>query len=488
MPSEKKEYILIAMADLDIATKLKKGIESACAIPCLVAVRPSEGFNTVTQYSDKLQLAILDTTLTEISESLLFVTAEHSIPTLLISDDYTEACSSCTMSPTIIDTVLTSDELVANVLEVVERLHKNKDTEVLIVDSSASIRHYLSYVISNYMLNPKTARSGKEALALTDIQSFPLILIDAYLNDMSGIELTRLIRQKHPPERTSIIGISGNSDMHISAMFLKSGASDFLNKPFKREELYCRMVQNLKVTELLHYLEQLNDIKNKMLGMAAHDLVTPITGIQGLASILKEGYAGELTEQQKEIADAIFSASDDMLTLVTDILDVSTIESGLLSIERKPVQLNEIIARRVALAELSANRKSITLITTLDPLEEIHGDPKRIGQLVDNLLSNAIKFSYPNTTISIKTEKIKNYIKLSVKDEGPGIADNELEQLFTPFSKGAAIPTGDEPSHGLGLHIVKRIASAHNCSVDVASSLGNGTEFSISFPLRSDEE
>ena len=121
-------------------------------------------------------------------------------------------------------------------------------------------------------------------------------------------------------------------------------------------------------------------------------------------------------------------------------------------------------------------------------MEEIHGDPKRIGQLVDNLLSNAIKFSYPNTTISIKTEKIKNYVKLSVKDEGPGIADNELEQLFTPFSKGAAIPTGDEPSHGLGLHIVKRIASAHNCSVDVASSLGNGTEFSISFPLRSDEE
>lgn len=217
--------------------------------------------------------------------------------------------------------------------------------------------------------------------------------------------------------------------------------------------------------------------------MAAHDLVTPITGIQGLASILKEGYAGQLTKQQNEIAQAIFSASDDMLTLVTDMLDVSTIESGLMSIEKEPLQLNDIITRIVALAGLTAARKSISIHKDLQPLETIYGDPKRISQLIDNLLSNAIKFSEPNTTIHISTKEHDDNIQLIIKDEGPGIAEKELEQLFTPFSKGAAVPTGDEPSHGLGLHIVKRIASAHNCSVDVASTLGNGTQFTINFPL-----
>ncbi len=483
MQTEPKQYILIAVSESKAATQLKEGIESTCGMPCLVTTTSSEAFSIASRYSDQLPLAILDTSLTGISESLFYVTAEHSIPTLLLTDNYTEACASCTLSPTIIDTILKSSDLVANVIEVVQRLHQNKNTEVLIVDSSASIRHYLSYVVSNYMLNPRTASSGKDALALLEHEKFPLILIDAHLSDMPGVELTRLIRKNHPPELTSIIGISGNSDLHISAMFLKSGASDFLNKPFKREELYCRMIQNLKMTELLYHLEKLNALKNKMLGMAAHDLITPITGVQGLSSILKEGDAGELTTQQKEIAQAIFSASNDMLTLVTDILDVSTIESGLLSIEKEPVQLNDIVARRLTLAGLTAARKSIELHHNLKQLEEIHGDPKRIGQLLDNLLSNAIKFSASETTIHISTKKMENKVLLIVKDEGPGIAEEEIEQLFTPFTKGSASPTGDEPSHGLGLHIVKRIASAHNCSVDVASSLGNGTQFTISFPL-----
>ncbi|SIO16132.1 hybrid sensor histidine kinase/response regulator [Halodesulfovibrio marinisediminis] len=484
MNTGQTQYILIAVADSKIASQLKEGIESSCGTPCLIGVTSSEAFSLASQNSDQLALAILDTALTDLSESLFYVTAEQSIPTLLLSDDYTEACTSCAMSPTIIDAVLKNSDLVSNVIEVVQRLHQNKNTYVLIVNSSASIRHFLSYVVSNYMLNPQIARSGKEALRLLEKQNFPLILIDAYLDDMPGVELTRLIRKQHPPEHTSIIGISGNSDMHISAMFLKSGASDFLNKPFKREELYCRMIQNLKMTELLHHLDQLNVLKNKMLGMAAHDLVTPITSIQGLASILEEGYAGSLTPEQKEIALAISSASSDMLTLVTDILDVSTIESGHMSIEKELIDLNEIVSQQVALAELSAARKSLSLHQKLEPLDTIQGDPKRIAQLIDNLLSNAIKFSEPETTIHINTKQDDLAIQLIVKDEGPGIAKNELEQLFTPFSKGTATPTGDESSHGLGLHIVKRIASAHNCVVDVASTLGKGTQFTVSFPLQ----
>jgi PleD family two-component response regulator len=222
MQTEPKQYILIAVSESKAATQLKEGIESTCGMPCLVTTTSSEAFSIASRYSDQLPLAILATSLTGISESLFYVTAEHSIPTLLLTDNYTEACASCTLSPTIIDTILKSSDLVANVIEVVQRLHQNKNTEVLIVDSSASIRHYLSYVVSNYMLNPRTASSGKDALALLEHEKFPLILIDAHLSDMPGVELTRLIRKNHPPELTSIIGISGNSDLHISAMFLKA--------------------------------------------------------------------------------------------------------------------------------------------------------------------------------------------------------------------------------------------------------------------------
>ncbi|MCT4626176.1 hybrid sensor histidine kinase/response regulator [Halodesulfovibrio sp.] len=483
MHTKKDQYILIAEADDLLAAQLKKGIEAVSGLPCVVAVTSSEAFTLTSRYSDQLPLAVLDTDLTGITESLFYVTAEQSIPTLLLTNNYTEAYSACTLSPTIIDTVIKNSDVVPNTVEVVRRLNQNRNTEVLIVDSSASIRHYLSHILKNYMLNPVTAASGTEALMKMEAHNFSLILIDSHLSDMPGVELTRSIRKNFPSEHTSIIGISGDSDLHISAMFLKSGASDFLNKPIKREELYCRIMQNLKMTELLSHLEQLNTLKNKMLGMAAHDLVTPITGVQGLATILKEGYAGALTMQQKEIADAIVTASGDMLTLVTDILDVSTIESGLLSIKKETIDLSEIATQRITLTGLSAARKSIAIHQNLEPELHIHGDPKRIGQLLDNLLSNAIKFSAPESTIHIRTTKKEQLIQLIVKDEGPGIAECDLEHLFSPFSKGTATPTGCESSHGLGLHIVKRIASAHNCSVDVASSLGSGTQFTISFPL-----
>ncbi|WP_066856310.1 hybrid sensor histidine kinase/response regulator [Halodesulfovibrio spirochaetisodalis] len=483
MNTEKTQYILIAEENEEMAQKMKQGIEATSSVPCLVAVSSSEAFTLASRYSDQLQLAVLDTSLADINESLFYVTAEQSIPTLLITDSNNEACSACVLSPTIIDSILKTRDVLNNVVEAVQRLQKNRETYVLIVDSSASIRHYMSHLLSNYMLNPVPAQTGCEAMHLMEQYNFSLVLIDANISDMAGFELTRILRENHPPERTSIIGISGNTDLHISAMFLKNGANDFLNKPFKREELYCRIMQNLKMTELLSHLEQLNMVKNKMLGVAAHDLVTPITGIQGLSSLFKEGHAGELTAQQKEIADAIHNASDDMLTLVTDLLDVSTIESGLLSITKKTFKLSDVVTQRIALTGLSASRKSIAIHQNLEPDLHVTADPNRIAQLLDNLLSNAVKFSDHNTTIHICTKRTDTCIQLIVRDEGPGIAEEEQHELFTPFSKGSAVPTGSESSHGLGLHIVKRIATAHNCSVDVASTLGSGTEFTINFPM-----
>jgi len=111
------------------------------------------------------------------------------------------------------------------------------------------------------------------------------------------------------------------------------------------------------------------------------------------------------------------------------------------------------------------------------------GDPKRIAQLLNKLLANALKYSPARATIHIQTEADNSNVRLSVRDEGLGIAKAEIKTLFSAFAKGSALPTANEPSYGLGLHIVKRIAKAHACSVDVTSSIGSGTQFTVSFPL-----
>lgn len=230
-------------------------------------------------------------------------------------------------------------------------------------------------------------------------------------------------------------------------------------------------------------LKKLNDLKNQFLGMAAHDLRNPLGNILNYSEFLMEETAN-LNEEQIEFIEDIRSRSEFMLKLVDDLLDVSSIESGDVSLFLDSVDLRDLISKVVKLNQTVALSKNIT-IEFFPPEEaaELSIDASKIEQTLTNLITNAIKFSPNGTKVQIFLEIKEGVIKVSVKDQGRGIPETEIDKLFKPFGKTSTASTGGEKSTGLGLFIVRRIIEAHQGEIWLESELNRGSVFHFTLPF-----
>jgi signal transduction histidine kinase len=231
-------------------------------------------------------------------------------------------------------------------------------------------------------------------------------------------------------------------------------------------------------------LERLNRIKDQFLGMAAHDLRTPLSITLGYSSFLHEDLADVLEENHLSYLSAIRSSCRFMLRLVNSLLDVATIESGSLVLDRQPTDLPALVERNVAMNRALATRKDIHLLYQYNgPLPEMLLDGTRIEQVLNNLLSNAVKYSYPGKQIEVYLSQQAGYAQLCVVDHGPGISPDQLDDLFLWFARGRVKGTAGESGAGLGLAISQKIVEAHMGDIWVESEPGAGSTFYVSLPI-----
>ncbi len=248
-----------------------------------------------------------------------------------------------------------------------------------------------------------------------------------------------------------------------------------------KHELLMQLV--LRYAALERELVKLNQLKNRFLGLAAHDLRNPLASIRGLAEVLLGDDSQPLTPMQREWIATIHSASDGMLALVNDILDLAAIESGKLQLQFQPSNLRSLTEERIRVNRVLAREKRIALEESLCDLPPIPIDPNRIAQVIDNLLGNAIKYSPLDSSVSIALTRSNGTAVLSVRDQGPGISEEDQVKLFDEFERLSARPTGGEKSTGLGLSIAKQIVEAHRGAMHIESKVGAGTTFSFSLPM-----
>jgi len=230
-------------------------------------------------------------------------------------------------------------------------------------------------------------------------------------------------------------------------------------------------------------LSELNELKNKFLGIAAHDLRNPLFSIRGYSDLILNEEVGKISEEQKEFIGTINTTSNEMLTLVNDLLDVSIIESGYLEMKCKKEYLIALLENHIKRNKIIAKKKNIKIHSELEEIPEIMLDLNRIAQVFENLISNAIKFSPLDSNIFIKLEKQNDNVKISVKDEGVGISVEDQKQLFGEFKRLSAQPTNGERSTGLGLSIAKKIVDMHGGLIGVYSEVGKGSTFFFTLPL-----
>ncbi len=228
-------------------------------------------------------------------------------------------------------------------------------------------------------------------------------------------------------------------------------------------------------------LKELNALKNEHLAIAAHDLRNPISAIRNMSQMIVEMELEDTTKG--EFLSSIYRVSNQMLTLVNNLLDVAVIESGKFDLTISTNNLSALAAERAAVIKPLAIHKGLRIETSLEDLPDTKFDAGKLGQAIDNLLSNAVKFSPPGTTVTVASRRAGDKIEIVVADEGPGIPVEELGSLFGKFEKLSVQPTAGERGAGLGLSIVKKVVDAHGGDIAVESKVGEGSVFTISLPL-----
>jgi signal transduction histidine kinase len=231
-------------------------------------------------------------------------------------------------------------------------------------------------------------------------------------------------------------------------------------------------------------LEQLNQEKNRFLGMAAHDLRTPLGIVLTYSEFLADEVGQELAEEQQEFLTVIRQSSEFMLKLVDDLLDISNIEAGRLSLDLQPADLAALVERSVALNNVLSAKKSVIIsFESAGDLPKVVLDAAKFEQVLNNLLSNAVKFSPPGAHVRVRLARRGDEVVLSVADQGPGIPAAELDRLFKPFVRGKARGTAGEKSTGLGLTIARRVVEGHGGRIWAESEEGRGSTFYVALPL-----
>ena len=246
--------------------------------------------------------------------------------------------------------------------------------------------------------------------------------------------------------------------------------------------LVFRLKKNRLYVEVMNKeLEMANQEKNKFIGIAAHDIRNPLGNIYNISTLL--GADKSLTPKQQQLVSLLNKISSSTLTLLTNLLDISQIEAGSLRLKKEVQDYGAFLEEQILFnSQMAQNKNQLIKFDGREVHTLLPFDSAYMGQVLNNLLSNAIKYSQAGTSIEVQLEDHQAYVRTVIKDQGSGIAPQDLEKIFRPFAKGTNRPTAGESSSGLGLAIVQKLVQAHGGEVGVESALGKGSSFYFTLP------
>ena len=276
----------------------------------------------------------------------------------------------------------------------------------------------------------------------------------------------------------------------IESRFNELAAGDFAGHVgvSNRDEL-GELAANLnrmsaELGRLYRQIETANQHKSEFLANMSHELRTPLNAIIGFTEVLSERMFGDINDKQAEYLRDILESGRHLLALINEILDLSKIEAGRMELERSDFDLPATIENTLVLVRERAQKHGIVLAHTIDErLGVIHGDERKVKQVLLNLLSNALKFTPEGGSIHVRAGLRDGMAEVSVSDTGVGIAPEDQDKVFEEFRQVGAASKKVEGT-GLGLAISRKFIELHSGKIWVTSQVGSGSTFAFNLPLR----
>jgi signal transduction histidine kinase len=238
---------------------------------------------------------------------------------------------------------------------------------------------------------------------------------------------------------------------------------------------------NVSLEEANLKLQELDHLKSMFIASMSHELRTPLNSIIGFTGVILEGMTGKLEPKQKDYLGRAYKSSLHLLALISDVIDISKVESGIVEAYPESFFLNEVIDEVLDAAETHRKEK-VELKITISADIEMYSDRKRVLQCILNLLSNALKYT-PKGSVDLSTKEFGDQVEIRVKDTGIGISESDMEKLSRPFERLDTPMRKTEAGTGLGLYLTKKLATELlDGSLRAESSLGKGSAFYLTLP------
>jgi len=370
-----------------------------------------------------------------------------------------------------------------------EKINRS-DYKILIVDDVVSNVLLLKILLSNEKFQVCTANNGTTCIEMAKNEHPDLILLDVMMPDLNGFDTAVILKKDETTKDIPIIFLTALNTPQDLVHGFQVGASDFLTKPFNKEELVMRVNQQISLVAAKNIIQRQNaelrdtlNNRDKMYSVIAHDLRSPMASIRMVLNLLVASTSVDVIG--KELYDLLDQAnreSEEVHDLLDNLLKWTKSQTGRLSVVKQELDLNDIIPGVVEIFDMIAQTKHIKLelIPNGGPLK-VDADNDMLKTVVRNFLSNAIKFSQENSSIEIFMSEDGEFAKVSVRDHGVGIAPDRIASIF---HKGeTTYGTGGEEGSGLGLQLCQDFARKNGGDCYVESVEGEGSTFSVKIPL-----
>lgn len=385
---------------------------------------------------------------------------------------------------------------------------------ILIADDDTALLRALPQTLYLRMgdIHVDTCDSAERGLAMIREHDYDAIVSDIKMPGMDGLELLARIQELRPETPTLLITGHGEYDLAIRA--LRGGAYDYILKPIDRDSFVAALQRAIQAYQLRRQvveqhialsqharslewqvqkrtseLVNANELKDKFLRIVSHELKAPLSGLKGMTQLLYKQLDEEVNKQVfKQGLEDMSHAIGRTEVLVQDLLGTSMMDSNMFVLHRKRCNLVQLCQR--VLSEYTAGAGPDVTSEIVAETAEAEVDAERICQVLINLLSNARKYSVSPSTITIRLQQVGYEAWIQVEDQGVGIPQEEQQSIFEQFYRapGIEVQSGEQTGLGLGLYIARKIVERHSGCLDVESTPGQGSTFTVILPIYINQE
>jgi two-component system sensor histidine kinase/response regulator len=373
-----------------------------------------------------------------------------------------------------------------------------EEVSVLVIDDERGIREGCRRALTPLGYQVDVADTGATGLRKLREAPFQLVLLDLMMPGMSGMEALTRIHEIDP--NIVVIIITGYATVEAAVQTIKRGAYDFISKPFTSDELIQVVNQGLEhrrltlenkrlqsveeeAKELARAkveLEKLDAMKSRFMLTVAHELRAPVAAIQGYMGLILDGYA---VEDEHEMVESAHRRAGELLDMIDDLLVLARVKERAVAVEHKrTVSVAAALEEVIALLKAEAAQKGLTLTVDIRNRPEMLADKEHVKRLWTNLISNAIKYTPHGGNVAVSLTEEDGQIVGTVSDTGIGIGADEIPRIFEEFYRTPEAKKIEDNGTGLGLPIVKEILESYGGTIDVESTMGEGTRFTFSLP------